>query len=120
MLKPHRIRLRKPWQFQAGPRGACWQRRFGAPTGLGAAETVWLAVEGLAAAGTVEINGQPLGSLSATDGRTRFDVTGRLADRNEVSIVLAGPAKSPLFATATSRGDFPGEVYLEIVSAPNA
>jgi hypothetical protein len=117
VAQPHRIRLRKPWQCQAGPDGLAWRRRFGQPTGLRPADAVWLVVEAPPAAGTVELNREPLGRLAAAQSEARFDVTGRLAARNEVSILLAGDAGAPVFATATA-GEFPGSVYLEIVPPP--
>jgi hypothetical protein len=117
-VEPHRIRLRKPWQCQPTEHGVVWHRRFGRPTGLGPAETVSLVVEGIAAAGTVELNGQPLGRLFPAGAPQWFNVTGKLAERNEVSIVLRGEADTAVFATATARTDSPGSVYLEIAATP--
>ncbi len=86
--EPYRIRLRKPWQVERLPDGLRWRRTFHRPTGLGAAERVWIAVEGTDATGSVALNDQPLGPLAGRGSPSRFEVTGLLRGRNELVLVI--------------------------------
>lgn len=145
----HAIRLRAPWESLRGmaPTSAAggvgeagssdsklaephcrYRRWFGRPTGLDAAHRVWLVVElddaarqmGSECLAAVELNGV----LLAAEQRAavyRWDITARLAPRNEVIITSTSePADgaSPAASDATStRGDLPRwirEVRLEI------
>ncbi len=111
MSSAHRIRLRRPWQFQATAGEVRWARRFNRPSGLGRDEQVWLVCEGFADGPLgVALNGQSLGTLPGDGTAGRFEITARLAPRNEVR--LEGAKRS---ARATWAGDQPpGEVCLEI------
>jgi hypothetical protein len=128
----HAIRLRGPWQIApldgtepaipletAVPgdwsaalggdfRGrACFLRRFGLPTNLSPAERVFLVVEQVHWLGTIELNGQLLGTQTAADGLQRYEVTPLLQLRNSLQIVVELPADQ------TGPGML-GEVRLEI------
>ena len=106
LMALHRIRLRKPWGSEVIAGAICWRRRFGRPTGLGAADRLWIVVENLPQAGSVELNGVLLGALGARAACGRFEVTGRLDARNELLLRLqtSGDAHQP------SSGSPPGEI----------
>jgi hypothetical protein len=106
----HRIRLRKPWRHEATAQGVVWRRRFGRPGRLGDADTVWLCVEGMSLEGVITLNGEFLGSLPTPGPIARYDVTRRLLDRNELSL-LAGKSHGIDDAAVP-----PGEALLEIWS----
>jgi len=108
----HRIRLCRPWASQRTAAAVCWRRRFGRPTGLGAADRLWIVVENLPEAASVELNGVLLGTLRGGAACGRFEVTGRLDARNEVLLRLQAPGD----AGPSSSGDPPGEISLEIQS----
>lgn len=85
MSDPHRMTLRPPWERETLPDGRTrHRRRFGRPRTVDATETVWLVGD---ASGEVLLNGELLG---ACEGRFAFEVTNRLAPRNEVAIDTAG------------------------------
>ncbi len=65
-----------------------YRRRFGRPTHLGADECVLLVVPPLTAPADVRINGTLLGQVEPHGGAGRFDITGRLKNRNELWIDL--------------------------------
>lgn len=98
--KPHRIRLRRPWQSEATGDRVRWTRRFGRPTGLAPGQRVWLVLEDVPAV-SASLNGQVL-----PVGQRAFDVTALVQARNE--LVLETPAPGPA-ADAP-----PGLVALEI------
>jgi hypothetical protein len=108
----HRIRLRKPWGSEVIAGAICWRRRFGRPTGLAAADRLWIVVENLPQAGKVQLNGVLLGELGGGAVCGRFEVTGRLDARNELLLRLqtSGDADQP------SSGGPPGEISIEIQS----
>jgi hypothetical protein len=108
---PHRIKLRKPWENQVTEHGALWRRRFGRPTGLQSRDTVWLVIEGLPATASVRLNGEPLGSLVGQPMACRFDLTGRLRQRNELALLVQAADRPARPATS----DQPADVSLEIV-----
>jgi hypothetical protein len=104
-MYPHRIRLRGPWEWQAGEASGTivlpgslagvagrvtFRRRFGYPGTIDTHERVWL----LAGSGAATLNGVPLGAGVA------FDVTALLRPRNELGIEVDGPT--------------PGDVALEV------
>jgi hypothetical protein len=99
----HVIRLRQPWQTRELPGGVRYRRAFHRPTGLDGGQRVWLVIESPQSQVAVWLNGERLGDVrQGTAGR--FNVTGRLADRNRLEIdVERGTADSPV-----------GEVRLEI------
>jgi glycosyl hydrolase family 2 len=126
---PHRIHLRGPWDVRphasdgpagrmtmpgtlgdggwAGFRGrVSFYRRFGRPSNLGPGETVWLAFECVVGAAQVRLNGESLGTVERTG---RFDVTGRLMDRNTLTVTFD--------AVDDTRGVV-GNVVLEIIPPP--
>ena len=114
----HTIRLRGPWDVylpgSEQPRRmempATWQtllelagavphrsparlvRRFGLPTGIAPEDRLNLVLES-AAACQVELNGQPLGSIAASQQSSSFDVTTLLKARNELVILLEIPPR---------------------------
>lgn len=88
-MKPHPIRLRRPWHCEQTEGGLMWRRRFGRPSGLTPDHRVELIIEGLPAKASVALNGELLaGQTEAVLGQTRFDVTRRLLARNELAILL--------------------------------
>jgi hypothetical protein len=108
----HRIRLRKPWASERTAAAVCWRRRFGRPTGVATADRLWIVVEHLPQAGSVELNGTLLGPLRGGASCGRFEVTGRLEARNELLLRLQTPGDaSPPFSDTP-----PGEIFLEIQS----
>jgi hypothetical protein len=83
-------------------------RHFGRPTGLGESDRVKLMIEPLAGNGTVRLNGQPLGAITA--GSTfEADVTALLKMRNLLEIEIAAEGDS---------GGVTNEVRIEIHSSP--
>src|SRR5437763_7428437 len=64
-------------------------RRFGRPRALDPGETAWLVGERAPGPGTLLLNGEPVGDLSAGEPFA-FDVTGKLQPRNEVWLDAAG------------------------------
>jgi hypothetical protein len=107
-------------------------RRFNCPTNLDLRDRVWLAFEGLENEAVVSVNGHPLGKLSPTEPRHRFDITDILRARNllevEISKVLhprdnrSAPDDQLGMASETSThpridraNSLFGEVTLEIV-----
>lgn len=108
-MNAHRIRLRKPWRREVTAEGVLWRRKFGRPTGVGAEQTVWVCVEGMPPGGSVAVNGEPLGRLPDLGTRGEYDVTQRLAGRNELQILLM---KGLLVEGDSSTP--PGEAFLEI------
>ena len=97
----YRIRLRGSWEATPldGDR-VRHARRFGRPRTLDPGETAWLVGEPVPGPAMVSLNGEPLGPVEA--GRPfAFEVTAKLAPRNEVAVEL--PADAPL-----------GEVALEM------
>lgn len=109
---PHRIRLRKPWQGRPAPGGVDWRRPFNRPTGLGPAERVWVAVQGLESLGTVELNGHQLGRLAGDRSLQRFEATAALELHNELLLRLETSASSENQGETSP----PAAVWLEIVS----
>ncbi len=108
----HRIRLRKPWGSEVTVGAICWRRRFGRPSGLGAADRLWIVVENLPQAGSIALNGVLLGALSGGTACGRFEVTGRLDAPNELLLRLQTPGD----AQRPSFGSPPGEISIEIQS----
>ncbi len=114
-MYPHRIRLRGPWEYDAGeahgklalpaPLGESplaghagavrFTRRFGYPGRIDAGERAWLVLEGLAGRAVVLLNGKELGSAS---GEAEFDVTALLQPRNALAIEMPGlPAQGAVW-----------------------
>jgi hypothetical protein len=123
----HRIRLRGPWQVRPHADGVpagsmsvpvtlrdggwagfagrvSFYRRFGRPSKLGSKETVWLVFERIVGRADVRLNDEPLGAL---DEARSFDVTGRLAARNSLEVIVDA---------TDDRCGIVGEVALEIRS----
>lgn len=124
----HTIRLRGPWQIAAlisenpttgeieipgdwgtvfgsefaGP--ARFTRRFGLPTNL-TNERVTLVIEQIRGAGSIALNGVPLGEQSEGNGARRYEITALLKLRNVLEIALQ--------ASGQPAGGI-GEVRLEI------
>jgi len=112
-VSPHRIRLRKPWKYEACEAEARWRRRFGRPTGLGPDTTVSLVVENAAAPLHIRLNGELLGRVSRQGEAGRFVVTNRLLLQNELAILTdeALPASHGIDPLSP-----PADVCLEILS----
>jgi hypothetical protein len=109
-MYPHRIRLRGPWEYQtSASRGRLvlpasladvgltagevqLRRRFGYPGRIDDVERVWLVVERPARPMAVSLNGERLGEC---DDTTQWDVTARLAPRNELLVVTEASAGAP-------------------------
>jgi hypothetical protein len=88
-MYPHVIRLRGPWECEPLPAGQSrLRRRFGYPGRIDDYERVWLTLAGLAGRVTVTLNGTPLGVV---EGDAEFEVTARLAGRNEVMLDMQAP-----------------------------
>jgi hypothetical protein len=126
----HRIRLRGPWDVRphaAGPPGrmtipatlkaggwpgftgrVSFYRRLGRPSNLSAGESVWLVFESVVGPARVVLNDEPLGELS---GGGRYDVTGRLNERNTLEVVVDA---------ADDQCGIVGEVTIEIRPARDA
>jgi hypothetical protein len=83
----HTIRLREPWTRVALEGSEQWTRRFAAPTGIGSAEQVFLAIGELPVAAQVLLNGQELGRLDSGKN-ARWEITNSLMPRNEICLAL--------------------------------
>jgi hypothetical protein len=103
----HRIRLRGPWDVRRhgdAPAGrmtvpgtlrdggwtgftgrVSFYRRFGRPSNLSPAETVWLVFERVVGSTEVRLNDELLAHLNETGS---FDVTDRLAERNMLELTI--------------------------------
>ena len=134
IVYPHRIRLRGPWDCEplerlpptdeplpavrqmtmpcrwaeAGLPGFAgrlrFRRRFGYPGRIDADERVWLTFAGVAAAAEVALNGAVLGRRAEAEAPFEFEITSRLGPRNELVVIVEGPAGGGLW----------GEVALEV------
>jgi hypothetical protein len=114
----HRIRLRRPWHYEATAEHVRWRRRFNRPTGLAAQPRIELVCQYFTR-GTmgVILNGQPLGTILGDGRPAAFDVSDRLAPGNELVIECAASQAGP--TPAAWPIDYPpGEVCLEIGDAP--
>lgn len=133
MAYPHRIRLRGPWECEPLTRTEAsplplrrtmtmpcrwaegglgdfagrvrFRRRFGFPGRLDAFERVWLTFGGADSTAEVWLNGHCLGRHEGGAEPFEFEVTSRLAVRNELIVDVEGPA---------GRGGLWGEVALEV------
>ena len=100
-----------------------YRRRFNRPTGLEAAERVWLAIDGVDACGSYALNGQSLGTIAGYALPAASDVTDLLAAANvlEIDVELApsmasgSPQSNPHRPGRERRaGGAIGDVRLEI------
>jgi hypothetical protein len=106
-MPPHRIRLHGFWSVTPLDFGRIRHaRRFGRPRTLDLGETAWLVCDHPPDSGEVRLNGELLGTSSASEPFA-FDVTTLLQPRNELTIDV-GP----------SAGTFTGDVSLEIRESP--
>jgi len=113
----HSINLGNAWEAEPGNPGqaSAWVRRFGRPTGLAAADMVWLVIDAPVDA-AVAVNGADL-PVVAAGVAYRANVTEMLRDRNLLVLVprqaveaaQPSPARGPLPATL-------GAVRLEVES----
>jgi hypothetical protein len=60
-------------------------RRFGRPSNLGPKESVWLVFERVVGRAEIRLNDEDLGPV---DGAGSFEVTGRLAARNSLEVIV--------------------------------
>ena len=121
MSATHSIHLGNAWEAEPADVGHApeWVRRFGRPTGLGAADAVWLVIEAPADA-ALALNGVAL-PASAAGETYRMNVAPLLRDRN-LLVLVPRLAAEPVGAPA-ARAPLPaalGRVRLEIVPADGA
>jgi hypothetical protein len=107
VMNVHRIRLKAPWQCEPVAAGIRWTRGFHRPTNLALTERVWLVVASSRGNGSIELNGRPVGNVTASV-ENRLEITPLLAPRNELAILLVG------LSPDGSGPDLPAEVWLEI------
>ncbi len=109
MIETHAIRLRGPWECQseaaefrrvpmpASLREAAGEdrrgrlvcrRRFGCPTCLDPHERVWMVVDRPAFSGEARLNGELLGQIRGRSNTVEFEMTGRLAERNQFELAF--------------------------------
>jgi hypothetical protein len=88
--------------------GVSFYRRFGRPSNLSEGEAVWLVFAKVAGTSRLVLNDVPLGDVT---GAGQFEVTGQLADRNMMELVVNA---------TDDRCGIVGEVTLEIRAAPIA
>ena len=106
---PGRVTMPADWGATLGQdfRGRVeFRRRFGCPTGVTAAERVWLVCDGAEDTATFSLNGEMLGHVEGIASPVEFDVTERLRERNELLAVVE--------CSGTQPGGLTGEVRLEI------
>jgi hypothetical protein len=84
-MMPHSIRLRHPWEeLPATVAGIkVFRRRFNSPTGLDPWETVSLEIDRIPFAGSISLNGEPLGEF-VQDGLFSSEITALLKPNNEL------------------------------------
>jgi uncharacterized protein with NRDE domain len=84
------IRLPASWQELFGSfRGRIrFQRKFHPPSNIGPGDKLAIVFDDIVGCGSVLVNGEPLGQIAPEDIQTRFDITGRLAANNELTIDL--------------------------------
>ena len=122
----HAIRLRGPWEYSIGGTSVAgridfpcsWReltaaipsaagkpldwtpatllRRFHRPTGLEAGDRVLLSLAHCGQGLTARLNGAVLELLKRPDGTLEADITGLLADQNELAVDLAPPSPALL------------------------
>jgi uncharacterized protein with NRDE domain len=100
------VRLPASWQELFGSfRGRVrFRRKFHPPSNLTATDRLAIVFDGVAGAGTVSLNGRPLGLIAADARTARFDETGLLRSNNELQVDLefggsiAGASPGGLFA----------------------
>jgi beta-galactosidase/beta-glucuronidase len=99
-----------------------FERHFHCPTGLTEQDQVFIAIEEVDALGSVQLNGQHVGDISANAGPTRFDITILLQQRNRLEVVVDLPRlqaeSAPLERPGREQlaGGLIGEVALQIES----
>lgn len=117
----HAIHLGDAWEppAAAGDRIRL-ERRFGKPSGLAAADRVFLLVTDAGVTADVVINGSPLPAIVGGENRWAHDITPLLRDRNHLVLeVAAGAAVGADDRDRRGRGRPPvviGTVTLEIVA----
>lgn len=111
MSGSHRIRLQAAWSVTAG--GRVWTRSFGRPTGIGAADRIWLVFE-RPPAGRALLNGAELAPLDGRAAVWRHDVTGTLQDRNELRLEVETQWPETADADRLPLPDALGAVSVEI------
>ncbi len=86
---PHRIRLRDPWQSEPcqDPGGRLFRRKFGRPGRIDSHERLWLTFSCLKVPAEIWLNGECLANKTESE-EIEFEVTSRLAQRNEMTIEL--------------------------------
>jgi hypothetical protein len=91
-MVPHVIRLHSAWRLAAHDARAAdraaptYVRSFGRPTGLTAADRIWLVCDAALVEAALMFNGTSLRALGAAALPLEFDVTESLAARNELRL----------------------------------
>ncbi|MFV2068442.1 MAG: hypothetical protein ACC645_15840 [Pirellulales bacterium] len=120
---PGRCTVPSDWADALGPdfRGRVrYQRSFGCPTGLVPGDRVELVIGQVDAWGSATLNQHLLGQIDAGNSGARFDVTSRLAARNDLCVEVELPRSAdnaPLLhrpGRENQSGGLLGEVRLEI------
>jgi beta-galactosidase/beta-glucuronidase len=107
-----RVKMPASWQDAFGDEAGevKFRRRFQKPTNLDPHERVSLVFDGIGGTGRVALNGQELGSVTASDDTQRYDVTLLLQASNELLVELAFEPRQSGSAT----GGLWGPVVIEI------
>ncbi|MBI2827159.1 MAG: hypothetical protein HYX69_21010 [Planctomycetia bacterium] len=98
-----RVQLPADWGETLGAdfRGRVrYRRHFNRPTGLEPHERVWLVADGVDAAGSFSLNGQPLGLIDGYAVPATSDVTDRLQPSNVVEVDVVLPPDAALRGAA--------------------
>ncbi len=132
----HKIRLHGPWHFESvGTLGdvsaagsikipsdwssvlgtdfrgrVLFKRRFGMPSNLDADERIDLVLEKINGTSIVRLNNEVVGSIAIAADASRFDISTRLQQRNELQVEVDWSGGD----SAGESGGIVGEVYLEI------
>jgi len=121
-----RIKLPADWGSTLGCdfRGrVAYLRRFGRPTGLGAADRVEIVITRIDAWGSVRLNGRELGEIPVGGHVWRCDITSHMAVRNELLVEVelprvTGDSPPPVRPGREGLpGGLIGEVRLEIIAS---
>ena len=107
-IKPRLVRMPVDWRTLFGEEAGtvAFIRHFHWPTNLEPAETAWLTFDGVGGSATVRLNGELLGTVSATGC---FDVTRRLVSDNRLTVeVTFDPSNK------TKEQVYPGGLYATV------
>lgn len=96
-----------------------YRRNFNKPTGINQQTRIHLALDEVVGHGEVMLNGQLLGVICWPDRNMRFEITGRIAHRNELVVAIRALSHAEIAAHVPPgqplpEGGLVGEVRLEI------